>query len=62
MVVVGAAVVVVLVVVVVVLQTKPPGMQIVVHTGVITPSTHEIEVTTSIDRIAPPEVELESVT
>jgi hypothetical protein len=67
-VVVGSAVVVVLVVVVVVLvvvvvvvvHTYAPGMHSVVQTGVMTPSTQEIEVTTSIVRIAP-DVELESV-
>jgi hypothetical protein len=51
--------VVVLVVVVVVEHTYAPGRHSVVQTGVITPSTHEIEVTTSMVSIAP---DVESVT
>ena len=47
-VVVGAAVVVVVV------QMVAPGMQSVVQFGNISPSTHWIDVTTSIDRVAPP--------
>jgi hypothetical protein len=56
LVVVGAAVLVVVVVVlvVVVVQIFAPGIQSVVQLGNISPSTHCRDVTTSIDRIAPP--------
>jgi hypothetical protein len=47
-VVVGAAVVVVVV------QMVAPGIQSVVQLGSISPSTHCRDVTTSIDKIAPP--------
>jgi hypothetical protein len=61
LVVVGAAVLVVVVVVVVV-HIFAPGIQSVVQLGSISPSTHCRDVTTSIDRIAPPPPPPERIT